>query len=105
MKAAELVRAARGRARLTQRALAGRAGLPQPTIAAIERGRQDPRFETLARLMRACDHELDLVRSGGGGVDRSQFRSTLRLTPAQRLARAEQGARTLRLLRSARRVR
>jgi len=105
MAAAELVRAARGRARLTQRALATRAGLPQPTIAAIERGRQDPRFETLSRLMRACGQELDLVPSGGGGVDRSQFRGTLRLSPAQRLARAEQGARTLRLLRSARRVR
>jgi transcriptional regulator with XRE-family HTH domain len=104
MNAARLVRAARARAGLTQRGLAERAGLPQPTIAAIERGRQDPRYETLARLMRACGQDLELVPHGGVGVDRTQFRSTLRLSPAQRLARAEQGARTLRLLRSARRV-
>jgi len=102
--AARIVRAARSRAGLTQRALARRARLAQPTIAAIESGRHDPRYRTLQRLVVACEQELDLVRAGGGGVDRTQFRATLRLTPAERLRRAASGARTLRRLRAARRV-
>lgn len=105
MRAADILRAARAHAGLTQRALAARAGVPQPTIAAIERGRQDPRYGTLARLVRGCGQELDLLPHAGAGVDRTQFRSTLRLSPAQRLARAAAGARTLQQLRSARTVR
>ncbi|CAN5140576.1 hypothetical protein BH18CHL2_BH18CHL2_04450 [soil metagenome] len=102
--AARLLRAARARAGLTQRALAERAGLPQPTVAAIERGHQDPRYRTLARLLLACGQDLDLVPHAGVGVDRTAFRATLRLSPAQRLAAAAKGARALRLLASARRV-
>jgi len=104
MNAARLLRAARARAGLTQRALALRTCVLQPTIAAIESGTQDPRYETLGRLLRACGYDLDLVRQGGEGEDRTLFRETLRWTPAERLARAEQGARMLRLIRSARRV-
>lgn len=105
MRAANLLRAARAHAGLTQRALAARAGVPQPTIAAIESGRQDPRYGTLARLLRACGQELDLLPHAGDGVDRTQFRTTLRLTPARRLRRAAEAARTLRRLRAARPVR
>ncbi len=102
--AARILRAARARARLTQRALAERSGVPQPTIAAIEAGRRDPRYRTLDRLMRACGQEIDLLPRAGGGVDRTQFRTTLRLSPTQRLLRAAEGARALRALRSARRI-
>ncbi len=104
MNAARLLRAARARAGLTQRALAVRTAVPQPTIAAIESGAQDPRYRTLDRLLSACGYDLDLVRHGGVGEDRTLFRETLRLTGAERLARADQGARMLRLIRSARRV-
>ena len=104
MDAARLLRAARAHAGLTQRALAGRSGVPQPTIAAIESGAQDPRYRTLDRLIRACGQELDLTAAEGAGIDRTQFRTTLRLSPSGRLARAAQGARALRQLRSARTV-
>lgn len=104
MDAARLLRAARAHAGLTQRAVAARSGVPQPTIAAIESGAQDPRYRTLDRLIRACGQELDLIAAEGAGIDRTQFRTTLRLSPSGRLARAAQGARTLRQLRSARTV-
>lgn len=104
MDASRLLRAARARARLSQRALAERAGMPQPTIADIEKGKQDPRYRTLDRLLRACGHELDILPRAGDGVDRTPFRATLRLSPTQRLRRMAQGARALRVLRSARRV-
>lgn len=105
MDAARLVRAARAHAELTQRALATRARVPQSTIAAIESGARDPRYRTLERLVRACDQELELLPLAGLGVDHTQFRSTLRLSPKQRLERAAQGARALRTIRSARQVR
>ncbi len=104
MDAARLLRAARARAALTQRALADRTGTPQPTIAAIESGAEDPRFATLYRLLRACGQDLDIVRHGGEGEDVTLIREDLRLTPAERLAQAQQGARMLEFLRSARRV-
>jgi transcriptional regulator with XRE-family HTH domain len=104
MNAARLLRAARARAGVTQRVLAERTRVPQPTIAAIESGAQDPRYGTLSRLIRACGWDLDLVRRGGQGEDRTLFREMLRLTPAERLFQMQQGARNLELLRSARRL-
>jgi hypothetical protein len=104
MDGGRLLRSARARAGLTQRELAARAGVPQPTIAAIESGAQDPRFGTLYSLVRSCGQDLDLVRHGGQGEDMTLIRETLRLTPVERLDQAQQGARMLELLRSARRV-
>lgn len=103
MDPAEILRAARARARLTQRELAERSGIPQPTIAAIESGKQDPRFKTLDTLVRTCGYDVDLVKHGGKGEDRTIF--NLDLSPAQRLRFSEEGAETLRMLESARRVR
>jgi transcriptional regulator with XRE-family HTH domain len=88
---------------LSQRALAQRAKVPQPTIAAIESGRQDPRFETLLALVEACGQELAALPRPGDGVDRSLIREQLRLTPEQRLRLAGVNARNLqRLLGAAR---
>ncbi|MGH2499602.1 MAG: helix-turn-helix transcriptional regulator [Candidatus Limnocylindria bacterium] len=87
------MRSARRRAGLTQRALAERAGVPQPTIAAIEAGRQDPRFSTLLRLLRASGAELESVPLTGIGVDRSLIRELLKLTPAQRVRAVPREAR------------
>jgi transcriptional regulator with XRE-family HTH domain len=103
MNAAEILRSARAHARLTQRELADRAGIPQPTIAAIETGKQDPRYATLDKLLRICGFDLDLVPHDGEGEDRTVF--TLDLTPTERLRFAERGARTLRWLERARPVR
>jgi len=76
----------------------------QPTIAAIESGGQDPRFETLLALVEACGQELAALPRPGDGVDRSLIREQLRLTPAQRLRLAGVNARNLqRLLGAARR--
>jgi hypothetical protein len=102
--AAALIRRARHGAGLTQRTLARRSKIPQPTIAAIETGRQDPRFETLRSLIESCGREVAAVPRPGHGVDRTQIRELLRLTPGQRLRLAAQDARGLdRLLRSTKR--
>ena len=99
--AGELVRRARRSAGLTQRALARRSSIPQPTIAAIETGRQDPRFETLRSLVESCGREVTALPRPGQGVDRTQIRELLRLSPGQRLRLAAQDARGLeRLLRA-----
>jgi transcriptional regulator with XRE-family HTH domain len=106
MKANTLVRTARRRKGLTQRELAHRTGIPQPMISSIERGLQDPRYSTLQRIFRACDLEMDIVNVAGGGIDRTQFMSTLPLTPEERLRRSLVATRAINeLVRNARRVR
>src|SRR5258708_33800579 len=96
MRAANILRAARAHAGLTQRALSVRAGVPQPTIAAIEIGRQDPRYATLERLVRARGQGPDLVPAAREGVDRPQVRSPRRPSPAPRLAPPGEGPRARR---------
>ena len=101
--AGRLLRQARARSGLSQRDLAGRAGVSQPMISAIERGLQDPRHTTLDRLLRACGQELDLVLKGGEGVDATQFMARLRFSPQVRVDSAVEGSknveRTMRSLR------
>lgn len=79
---------ARKRANLTQRQLAARTGIPQETIARIERGRSDPRIGTLDRLLEGCGYGLESMPRLGIGVDRTQIRELLKLTPSERLALA-----------------
>jgi transcriptional regulator with XRE-family HTH domain len=85
MSARHLLRDARRRARLTQRELARRTGVAQPTVARIEAGQNDPRVATLERLLAACGESLASIRRPGAGVDRSQFWELLRLEPIERL--------------------
>jgi transcriptional regulator with XRE-family HTH domain len=56
------VRDIRRRAGLSQRALAARAGVPQPTIAELEAGRREPSITLLSRLAEATGYELKLSR-------------------------------------------
>jgi len=86
--AARMLRHARRRAGLTQRELAAAVGIPQETIARIEAGRADPRVGTLDRLLEGCGFGLESMPRLGIGVDRSQIRELLRLSPEARLARA-----------------
>lgn len=79
---------ARRRAGLTQRQLAAKAGIPQESIARIERGRVDPRVGTLDRLLEACEFGLEAMPRLGIGIDRPQIRERLDLPPGARLARA-----------------
>ena len=91
---------------MTQRQLSARTGIPQPMLSSIERGLQDPRHGTLERILAACGQEIDIVPQAGGGVDRTQFVESLRLTPLQRLRTGVAASKAIdRLVRSARRVR
>lgn len=89
MNVAEWVNGARRSAGLTQRQLSERSGIPQPTIARIESGKQMPRADTLDRLLRACGWELDMTLRRGQGEDLGLIRSWMALTPQER---AERGA-------------
>ena len=84
MNASRIARYARRRAGLSQRAVAHVAGVPQSTVARIETGQLAPRVDTLERVLRATGHTLTLEPTVGVGVDRSQIRELLRLTPGQR---------------------
>lgn len=84
--AGRMLRYARSRANLTQRQLAEKSGIPQATIARIERGRADPRVKTLDRLLEGCGYGLESMPRLGIGVDRTQIRELLKLTPSERLA-------------------
>jgi predicted transcriptional regulator len=84
-----MLRWARRRAGLTQRQLAERTGVPQSTIGRIEAGTTDPRLSTIRRLLRACGFDLEVEPVLGFGVDRSQIREHLALTPDQRIVQIE----------------
>jgi transcriptional regulator with XRE-family HTH domain len=96
--------AARRRAGLSQRALSARTGVAQPTIARIERGADNPRIGTLDRLFAACGEMIEALPQAGVGIDRSEIRALLALTPAQRAATLVDEARTLERFKTARRV-
>jgi predicted transcriptional regulator len=104
MNAARALRLARRRAQLTQRALALRAGVAQPTVARIEVGSEVPRVDTLDRLLRVCGETIDTVPRAGVGVDRTGIRELLALTPAARLASLREEAAAHERLRRARRL-
>jgi transcriptional regulator with XRE-family HTH domain len=100
---ARVLRAARRRAGLTQRALAERAGVPQPSVARIESGASVPRTDTLQRLLHAAGQELAAEPRLGIGIDRTLIRERLAMTPDERGRAATVAARNLsRLLAEAR---
>lgn len=84
--AGRMLRDARRRARLTQRELAAKSGIPQETIARIERGRADPRVNTLDRLLAACEFGLEMMPRLGIGIDRTQIHERLSVPMDERLA-------------------
>lgn len=69
--------------------------MPQSTIGRIEAGLVDPRVGTLSRLLRACHFDLEVEPRLGEGVDRSQIRARLALTPTERFEQAAASARGL----------
>jgi len=84
---ADLLFRVRRAAGLTQRALAQRTEVPQPTIAAIEAGRRDPRVGTLSKLVDGCGWELVMLPRKGLGIDRSRIRKMLDMPPTERVQR------------------
>jgi transcriptional regulator with XRE-family HTH domain len=83
--AGRMLREARARAGLTQRQLSAKAGIPQETIARIERGRVDPRVTTLDRLLDGCEYGLESMPRLGIGIDRIQIQERLSVSMARRL--------------------
>jgi transcriptional regulator with XRE-family HTH domain len=90
MPAWAIIREARTRAGLTQRALAERAGKAQSEIAKIERGRRDPSVSTLERLVRAAGFDLRIQLVPHDEHDEQLIRGMLDLTPTERLASLEE---------------
>jgi transcriptional regulator with XRE-family HTH domain len=91
---ARLIRDVRTEAGLTQAGLAARVGTRQPVVSRWERGLDEPRLSTLARIVRACGRSLVLVVEPDD-VDRAQIRQQLAMTPAERLASVTNLSRTL----------
>jgi predicted transcriptional regulator len=97
MDAEHAVRYARRRAGLTQRALAEKAGVPQPAIARIERGAVAPRLDTVLQLLEAAGFTLVVSPVIGRGVDRSLIRAALERPPEERIRAAAEAAENLRV--------
>ena len=94
----ELIREARLRAGLSQRALARKAGTSQPAVARYESGAASPSWTTLKRLMGACGRELRVgTEVAPDPADVELARRQLELSPLQRL-RALPGFARLRAL-------
>lgn len=86
--AADLLRTARLRAGLSQRALARRAGTAQSVVARIELGATNPSLATLAELLAAAGFDLSADLLPRPRVHRSQLDDVpriLALTPAERI--------------------
>ena len=83
---------------MSQRDLAQAAGVPQSTIARIESKALSPRVETLTKIGQVLGLEVEMVRSRGAGVDRSQIRQLRKLKPMHRIRRMARSARNLRSL-------
>lgn len=83
----DLVREARRRAGLTQRALAEKTGTTQSAIARLEGGRTAPSLETVLSLVRACGFDLDVMLVERDDSDMSQAEALSRLTAAERINR------------------
>lgn len=90
-----MLRQARRRAGLSQRALALRAGVPQPAIARIESGAVSPRIRTLQELLGAAGYTLDVAPRIGIGVDRTLIRASLTRPPEERIRAAARAHRNL----------
>jgi transcriptional regulator with XRE-family HTH domain len=88
MEPRQMLIAARRGAGLSQRGLARRAGVPQPTIARIESGAVTPNLSTLEQLLASCGYRLALEAAAPAPADGSAIRELLSLSPAQRLRRA-----------------
>jgi transcriptional regulator with XRE-family HTH domain len=93
---ARLIRQARLRGGLSQRELAKMSGVPQSTVGRIETGRVLPRWSTAVKLLEASGSTLELASAAGSGIDRTQIRELLRLTPLERAELAAADAASLR---------
>jgi transcriptional regulator with XRE-family HTH domain len=82
--ARSIVLEARLAAGLSQREVSRRSGVPQAAISRIEHGLVSPRAETLDRLLRVCERDVQVVERPGRGVDLTLIHERLRLSVAER---------------------
>jgi transcriptional regulator with XRE-family HTH domain len=83
----QLLKDARRRRGVSQARLAIRAGTTQSAISRIERDHVSPSVETLRELLHLLGEDLVLsTEERDWGIDRSQVRERLRLTPSERVA-------------------
>lgn len=95
IRTGQLIHDARVYEGLTQGELADRLRTSQSAISAWETGRKNLRVDTLARILQACGFEASLVLRHRDDVDRSQIALHLAMTPTQRMAHLESGARAI----------
>ena len=95
IRTGQLLRDARIYEGLTQAELAERLGTSQSAISAWEKGRENLRVDTLAKILRACGFEASLVLRHRDDVDQSQIALHLAMTPSQRIAHLESGVRSI----------
>ena len=102
MVASALLREARRSAGLTQTQLAERLAVSQPVIARLEGSDSNPTWNTVVRALHATGHSVSLEqrRTAAVGLDLSQLRRRLALTPAERLRLFQASQRELTRLRS-----
>jgi transcriptional regulator with XRE-family HTH domain len=87
---------------MTQHQLAEAVGMPQPSIARIERGTVLPRAETLIALLAATGHRLS-VEPIGPAVDHQAIKQQLAMSVPKRTHRAMPGIGRVPVLRRLRR--
>lgn len=100
--AGAMIREARKRSRLSQTDLARRAGVAQSVICAYEKNRREPGVRTLAKLIEATGHELEVelvpVAPNQPGLPDTRLGRLLRRRRRAVLALAEKrGARNIRV--------
>lgn len=78
------LRRLRRRAGLSQRALAAKTGVAQPTIARLETGADTPRLDTAARLLEACGWSFAAVPLSQ--IDMSLVRELRAMPPIERVS-------------------
>ena len=85
-----LLREARAQSKLSQRALAARAGVAQSEIARVESGRQEPSFDRLQQLVRKAGLDLRVELVPHDDHDEQLIRQMLSLSVAERLDSLEE---------------
>jgi transcriptional regulator with XRE-family HTH domain len=101
MSTGSLIRRTRQAEGLTQAALARRLGITQPSVARLEAAGDEVTVATLQRALNAMGRALELtVVQRKSSVDETLLRSTLELTPDERLQRFEAFYEDMRILRN-----
>jgi transcriptional regulator with XRE-family HTH domain len=101
MGGGHLVFEARRRARLTQRELAHRAGVSQPTIARIESGVVEPSFRRVGELVAHCGFDVRVNLVPTDDSDWSVAQVNLQLSPDARVRQHQAAVRFARAGREA----